>query len=43
MPHSSSLSVSDLTFSWPDGDPVFDALSAIFPSGTTGLVGSNGA
>ncbi|OZF36162.1 ABC transporter [Rhodococcus sp. 14-2496-1d] len=43
MPHSSSLSVSNLTFSWPDGDPVFDALSAIFTSGTTGLVGSNGA
>lgn len=43
MPHSSSLSVSNLTFSWPDGDPVFDALSAIFISGTTGLVGSNGA
>ncbi|QII08284.1 ABC-F family ATP-binding cassette domain-containing protein [Rhodococcoides fascians A25f] len=43
MPHSSSLSVSNLTFSWPDGDPVFDALSAIFPSGTTGLIGSNGA
>ena len=43
MPHSSSLSVSNLTFTWPDGDPVFDALSAIFPSGTTGLIGSNGA
>ncbi|WP_415971149.1 ABC-F family ATP-binding cassette domain-containing protein [Rhodococcus sp. 077-4] len=43
MPHSSSLSVSGLSFTWPDGDPVFDALSAIFPSGTTGLIGSNGA
>ncbi|MBY4127244.1 ABC-F family ATP-binding cassette domain-containing protein [Rhodococcus fascians] len=43
MPHSCSLTVSDLTFSWPDGDPVFDALSVIFPSGTTGLIGSNGA
>ena len=43
MPHSSSLSVSNLTFSWPDGDPVFDALSVTFPSGTTGLIGSNGA
>ncbi|KAA0924536.1 MULTISPECIES: ATP-binding cassette domain-containing protein [unclassified Rhodococcus (in: high G+C Gram-positive bacteria)] len=43
MPQSSSLSVSNLSFSWPDGDPVFDALSAIFPSGTTGLIGSNGA
>ncbi|OZE34355.1 ABC transporter [Rhodococcus sp. 05-2254-6] len=43
MPHSSSLSVSNLTFAWPDGDPVFDATSAIFPSGTTGLIGSNGA
>ena len=43
MPRPSSLSVSNLTFTWPGGDPAFDALSAIFPSGTTGLIGSNGA
>lgn len=43
MPHSSSVSVSNVTFEWPDGDPVFDSLSVIIPSGTTGLIGSNGA
>ena len=37
------LALSDLTFSWPDGDPVFDGLDAAFGSGTTGLVGLNGA
>ncbi|SEL83509.1 ABC-F family ATP-binding cassette domain-containing protein [Rhodococcus maanshanensis] len=37
------LALSDLTFSWPDGDPVFDGLDAVFGSGTTGLVGLNGA
>ncbi|AQA24289.1 AAA domain protein [Rhodococcus sp. MTM3W5.2] len=37
------LALSDLTFSWPDGDPVFDGLDAVFGSGATGLVGLNGA
>lgn len=36
------LSISDLTFSWPDGEPVFDGLDSIFPAGRTGLVGLNG-
>ncbi len=40
---SISLRISDLSFTWPDGDPVFDGLDVVFPSGTTGLVGSNGA
>ena len=37
------LSLSDVTFAWPDGDPVFDGLDAVFGTGRTGLVGSNGA
>ena len=43
MSTSPSLRISDLDFSWPDGDQVFDGLDAVFSSGTTGLVGSNGA
>ncbi|WP_431954410.1 ABC-F family ATP-binding cassette domain-containing protein [Nocardia lijiangensis] len=37
------LSLSDLTFSWPDGTPVFDSLGTVFPAGHIGLVGVNGA
>ncbi|MET8775243.1 ATP-binding cassette domain-containing protein [Nocardia sp. NPDC004654] len=37
------LSLSDLTFSWPDGTPVFESLGAVFPAGHIGLVGVNGA
>ncbi|UFS97379.1 ABC-F family ATP-binding cassette domain-containing protein [Nocardia huaxiensis] len=40
---SSSLSISDLTFVWPDGTPVFDGLDAVLGRGHIGLVGSNGA
>ncbi|WP_072804686.1 ABC-F family ATP-binding cassette domain-containing protein [Rhodococcoides yunnanense] len=40
---TSSLRISDLSFTWPDGDPVFDGLDAVFPSSRTGLVGSNGS
>lgn len=43
MSTSPSLRISDLDFTWPDGDQVFDGLNAVFPSGATGLVGSNGA
>ncbi|MFE7719806.1 ABC-F family ATP-binding cassette domain-containing protein [Nocardia rhizosphaerihabitans] len=38
-----SLSVSDLTFHWPDGTVVFDGLDAVVGPGQIGLVGSNGA
>ncbi|MEU2005618.1 ABC-F family ATP-binding cassette domain-containing protein [Rhodococcus sp. NPDC019627] len=38
----SYLSLSDLTFSWPDGEPVFDGVDAVFGSGRTGVVGLNG-
>ncbi|MBY6412953.1 ABC-F family ATP-binding cassette domain-containing protein [Rhodococcus sp. BP-252] len=43
MSTSSSLRISDLGFTWPDGSRVFDGLDAVFPTGRTGLVGSNGA
>ncbi|WP_067666593.1 ABC-F family ATP-binding cassette domain-containing protein [Nocardia miyunensis] len=39
---STSVSLSDLTFSWPDGTPVFDGLDAVLGPGHLGLVGSNG-
>ncbi|MEU4315394.1 ATP-binding cassette domain-containing protein [Nocardia sp. NPDC024068] len=38
-----TISFSDLTFSWPDGTPVFDGLDAVLGPGRIGLVGSNGA
>ncbi|MFW0872535.1 ABC-F family ATP-binding cassette domain-containing protein [Rhodococcoides corynebacterioides] len=40
---SSSVVVTDLTYSFPDGRTVVDGLSATFPVGTTGLVGTNGS
>ncbi|NLE78286.1 MAG: ABC-F family ATP-binding cassette domain-containing protein [Rhodococcus sp.] len=40
---SSYLSLSDVTFSWPDGQPLFDGLNAAIPTGRTGLVGLNGS
>ncbi|WP_280403303.1 ABC-F family ATP-binding cassette domain-containing protein [Nocardia brasiliensis] len=38
-----NISFSDLTFSWPDGTPVFDGLDGVLGPGHIGLVGSNGA
>ncbi|RJO68395.1 ABC transporter ATP-binding protein [Nocardia panacis] len=38
-----NISLSDLTFSWADGTPVFDGLAAVLGPGHVGLVGSNGA
>ncbi|WP_433526445.1 ABC-F family ATP-binding cassette domain-containing protein [Nocardia pseudovaccinii] len=38
-----NLSLSDLTFSWADGTPVFDGLDAVLGPGHFGLVGGNGA
>lgn len=40
---ATSISLSDLTFTWPDGTPVFDGLDAVLGPGHLGLVGSNGA
>lgn len=42
MPNT-SLSLSDVTFTWPDGDPLFDGLNAVIADGRTGLVGLNGS
>ena len=39
----SSVTLSAVNFSWPDGTPVFSGLSAIIPAGVTSLVGANGA
>ncbi|HVV09509.1 ABC-F family ATP-binding cassette domain-containing protein [Amycolatopsis sp.] len=39
----SRIVVSGLSFSWPDGTPVFDGLSGTIPDGRTGLVAPNGA
>jgi ATPase subunit of ABC transporter with duplicated ATPase domains len=36
------LSLSHVSFSWPDGTPVFTDLTAVFTAGRTGLVGPNG-
>ncbi|MEU7764577.1 ATP-binding cassette domain-containing protein [Nocardia sp. NPDC049190] len=38
-----NLSLSDLTFSWPDGTPVFEGLDAVLGVDHIGLVGDNGA
>ncbi|WP_181771467.1 ABC-F family ATP-binding cassette domain-containing protein [Amycolatopsis pittospori] len=40
---SSSLTLSDVTFTWPDGAPVFEHLSLTVPTDRTGLVGTNGS
>ena len=39
----SSVVVTDLTYSFPDGRTVVDGLTVTFPAGTTGLVGANGS
>lgn len=38
-----SVTCTSLTFSWPDGTPVFDGLDVAFGPGRTGLVGVNGS
>jgi ATPase subunit of ABC transporter with duplicated ATPase domains len=40
---SYSLSCTDLTFAWPDGDVVFDGLTFVAGPVRSGLVGRNGA
>lgn len=40
---SSSLALSDLSFTWPDGEPVFTGIDLAFPCGRVGLVGLNGS
>ncbi|MFF5183560.1 ABC-F family ATP-binding cassette domain-containing protein [Streptomyces sp. NPDC000345] len=38
-----SITCSSLSFSWPDGTPVFEDLDVAFGPGRTGLVGVNGS
>lgn len=40
---SASITVSSLSFTWPDGSPVFEDLDVAFGPGRTGLVGVNGS
>lgn len=37
-----SVVLTDLAFTWPDGTPVLDRISASFETGRTGLIGANG-
>jgi ATPase subunit of ABC transporter with duplicated ATPase domains len=38
-----SITVTSLSFTWPDGSPVFEGLDVVFGPGRTGLVGVNGS
>ncbi|MEV5952318.1 ABC-F family ATP-binding cassette domain-containing protein [Streptomyces sp. NPDC051987] len=40
---SASVTVTSLSYAWPDGSPVFDGLDISFGPGRTGLVGVNGS
>ncbi|MEU9340188.1 ABC-F family ATP-binding cassette domain-containing protein [Streptomyces sp. NPDC048278] len=40
---SASLTITSLSFAWPDGSAVFDGLDISFGPGRTGLVGVNGS
>jgi ATPase subunit of ABC transporter with duplicated ATPase domains len=40
---SSAISITDLSFSWPDGTPVLSGLTTAFSPGRTGLIGVNGS
>lgn len=42
MQNTHPISLSNLTFSWPDGSNVFTSLTTNFTAGRTGLVGPNG-
>ena len=41
-PITSSVVLTDVSFSWPDGQPVLAGVSGAFSTGRTGLVGANG-
>ncbi|MFF6918536.1 ATP-binding cassette domain-containing protein [Streptomyces sp. NPDC012466] len=38
-----SITCAGLTYTWPDGTPVFDGLQVAFGPGRTGLIGLNGS
>ncbi|GHC50120.1 ABC-F family ATP-binding cassette domain-containing protein [Streptomyces violaceochromogenes] len=40
---SASITVTSLSFTWPDGSPVFEGLDVAFGPGRIGLVGVNGS
>ncbi|WGD39369.1 ABC-F family ATP-binding cassette domain-containing protein [Streptomyces cathayae] len=40
---TASLTCTSLSFTWPDGTPVFEGLDASFGPGRTGLIGINGS
>ena len=40
---AAAIVCSDLSFSWPDGTPVFSHLTTSFGPGRTGLIGVNGS
>ncbi|SDP21084.1 ATPase components of ABC transporters with duplicated ATPase domains [Streptomyces sp. cf386] len=40
---STSITCTSLSFTWPDGSPVFEGLDVAFGPGRTGLVGVNGS
>ncbi|KJK39270.1 ABC transporter [Streptomyces variegatus] len=40
---STSITVTSLAFTWPDGSPVFEGMDVAFGPGRTGLVGVNGS
>jgi ATPase subunit of ABC transporter with duplicated ATPase domains len=40
---TAAIICSDLSFSWPDGAPVLEGLTASFGPGRTGLIGVNGS
>ncbi|MFB9903765.1 ABC-F family ATP-binding cassette domain-containing protein [Allokutzneria oryzae] len=39
----SHITLSNLSFAWPDGTPVFDGLNAVIGDGRTGLIAPNGS
>ncbi len=41
-PRTAAVTLSNLSFAWPDGRIVLDRVSGTFGSGRTGLVGANG-
>ncbi len=41
-PRTAAVTLTNLSFSWPDGSVVLDQVSGTFGSGRTGLVGANG-
>jgi len=43
MSQNPSVVLNDLSFTWPDGQPVLDGVTGSFGRGRTGLIGVNGA